>query len=84
MTNPLTLRLDYINGVRPGVFDFSGTGMTAEEFTKRVEKTARIAIIRGAAFGTGGESYLRFNIACPRAQIVEAVARLRAAFSDLQ
>ena len=64
--------------------DFSGTGMTAEEFTARVEKTARIAIIRGAAFGTGGESYLRFNFACPRAQIVEAVARLQAAFADLQ
>ena len=64
--------------------DFSGTGMTPEEFTARVEKGARIAVNHGAAFGKGGESYLRFNIACPRAQIVEAVARLQAAFADLQ
>ena len=64
--------------------DFGGTGMTAEEFTARVEKSARIAVLRGAAFGKGGESYLRFNLACPRAQIVEAVARLQAAFADLQ
>ena len=64
--------------------DFSGTGMTPAEFTGRVEKGARIAVNHGVTFGTGGESYLRFNIACPRAQIDEAVARLQAAFADLQ
>jgi cystathionine beta-lyase len=64
--------------------DFEGTGMTAAEFTERVEKVARIAINHGGAFGKGGEHYLRFNIAMPRAQIVEAVSRLQAAFSDLQ
>jgi hypothetical protein len=35
-------------------------------------------------FGSGGESFLRFNIACPRAQVEEAVARLQTAFADLQ
>jgi cysteine-S-conjugate beta-lyase len=64
--------------------DFAGTGMSTEEFTARVEKGARIAVNHGTAFGKGGESYLRFNLACPRAQITEAVARLKAAFSDLQ
>ena len=64
--------------------DFSGAGMTPAEFIDRVEKTARIATNHGAAFGTGGESFLRFNIACPRAQVVEAVDRLRQAFADLQ
>jgi cystathionine beta-lyase len=64
--------------------DFSGTGMAPAEFIERVEKTARIATNHGASFGTGGESYLRFNIACPRAQVVEAVGRLQRAFADLQ
>jgi cystathionine beta-lyase len=64
--------------------DFSGTGMTPEEFISRVEKQAKIATNHGASFGTGGESYLRFNLACPRAQVAEAVARLERAFSDLQ
>ncbi len=64
--------------------DFAGTGMMPEEFTARVEKGARIAVNHGAPFGKGGESWLRFNIACPRAQIHEAVARLKAAFGDLQ
>ena len=64
--------------------DFSGTGMTAAEFTARVEKVAKIAVNHGAPFGKGGEMYLRFNIACPKAQVEDAVTRLQAAFADLQ
>lgn len=67
-----------------GWVDFAGTGMTAEEFTARVEKDARIAANHGASFGAGGESALRFNLATPRARIAEAVQRLQDAFSDLQ
>jgi len=64
--------------------DFSGTGMAPEEFTRRVEKHARIAVNHGDTFGTGGDMFLRFNLGTPRARIVEAVERLSAAFSDLQ
>ena len=64
--------------------DFSGTGMAPAEFTARVERDARIAANHGASFGAGGESFLRFNIATPRARVIEAVARLQAAFADLQ
>ncbi len=64
--------------------DFSGTGMEPEEFATRVEKVAHIAINRGGSFGRGGESFLRFNLAMPRAQITQAVKRLQAAFGDLQ
>jgi cysteine-S-conjugate beta-lyase len=64
--------------------DFSGTGMPADEFIERVQKTAKIATNHGTSFGTGGESFLRFNIACPRAQVADAVDRLQKAFADLQ
>lgn len=64
--------------------DFTGTGMDAAEFTRRVEREARICVNHGATFGTGGESFLRFNLATPRARVAEAVARLQAAFADLQ
>ncbi len=64
--------------------DFSGTGMAPEEFTARVEKGAMIAANHGATFGKGGETYLRFNIATPRALVTEAVERLQDAFADLQ
>lgn len=64
--------------------DFSGTGMAPAEFTARVERAARIAANHGATFGLGGESFLRFNIATPRARVAEAVERLQQAFADLQ
>ena len=64
--------------------DFSGTGMTPEDFTDRVEKIARIAANHGHTFGKGGDSFLRFNIATPRARVAEAVSRLQDAFADLQ
>ena len=64
--------------------DFTDTGMAPAEFIDRVQKVARIATNHGASFGLGGESYLRFNLACPRAHVAEAVARLERAFADLQ
>ena len=64
--------------------DFSGTGMDPAEFTRRVEKEARIAVNHGATFGTGGETFLRFNIGTQRSRIEDACDRLRRAFSDLQ
>lgn len=64
--------------------DFAGTGMTPAEFTARVEKDAKICANHGPAFGAGGESCLRFNLAMPRAQVTEAADRLVRAFGDLQ
>jgi cystathionine beta-lyase len=64
--------------------DFSGTGMEPAEFIARVEKSARIASNHGISFGAGGETFLRFNIATPRALVLEAVARMQEAFRDLQ
>jgi len=64
--------------------DFAGTGMTQAEFIERVQKGARIATNHGSAFGTGGESFLRFNLATPRATVARAVERLQKAFADLQ
>lgn len=64
--------------------NFEGTGMDRTEFTRRVEQDACIAVNHGPTFGTGGDSWLRFNIATPRARVQEAVERLATAFGDLQ
>ncbi|MEL6887149.1 MAG: aminotransferase class I/II-fold pyridoxal phosphate-dependent enzyme, partial [Pseudomonadota bacterium] len=64
--------------------NFDGTGMPREEFTRRVEQDACIAVNHGPTFGTGGDSWLRFNIATPHARVREAVDRLATAFGDLQ
>lgn len=64
--------------------DFSGTGMSRQEFTDRVQSVAKIAVNHGPTFGKGGELFLRFNFATPRATVEEAIRRLQDAFSDLQ
>ena len=67
-----------------GWVDFTGTGMTMAEFTRRVEAEARIAVNHGPSFGSGGESFLRFNLATPRSVLQQAATRLTQAFGDLQ
>ena len=64
--------------------DFSGTGMDMTEVGTRVLDHAKIAPNLGPTFGSGGETFMRFNIGAPRAQVEEAVARLQSAFADLQ
>lgn len=64
--------------------DFAGTGLPPAEVIQRVERRARIAANHGASFGTGGEHFLRFNLATQRARVAEAVERLAAAFADLR
>lgn len=76
---PMALEATYLAWI-----DFAGTGMETAEFTARVEKQALIAANHGQSFGAGGGSFLRFNLATPRAVVAESVARLKQAFGDLQ
>lgn len=64
--------------------DFTDTGMDRAEMTRRIRKGAQIAASPGESFGPRSETWARFNIGMPRAQIAEAVERLQAAFADLQ
>lgn len=64
--------------------DFRGLGMAPEEVARRIERDARIAVNHGPSFGTGGEGWMRVNLGAPRARVAEAVARLQAAFADVQ
>ncbi len=63
--------------------DFSALGMTDAELQQRV-LDAKIAANPGTQFGTGGEGHMRFNLALPRATLLEAISRLETAFSDVQ
>ncbi|MDE0112292.1 MAG: pyridoxal phosphate-dependent aminotransferase [Albidovulum sp.] len=60
--------------------DFSGTGLPPSEFTRRVEQEAKIAVNHGPTFGSGGENFLRFNLATPRSLVERAIERLDRAF----
>jgi cysteine-S-conjugate beta-lyase len=64
--------------------DFRPTGMDSAELRRRIERDAGIAVNHGETFGQGGEGFMRFNIATPRARVQAAVERLNRAFGDLQ
>lgn len=44
-------------------------------------KEAKVALNDGAAFGSGGQDFVRLNFGCPRAQLVEALERMKAALA---
>jgi cystathionine beta-lyase len=58
--------------------------MSREDYTARIVKDAKIAPNYGQTFGSGGDDFVRFNLATQRSRVVEAATRLKAAFSDLQ
>ena len=45
---------------------------------------AKVALNDGAAFGPGGEGFVRFNYGCPRSQMLEALDKMKDAFQQLQ
>lgn len=42
-------------------------------------RQAKVALNRGADFGTGGENFVRLNFGCPRSTLAEALQRMKAA-----
>lgn len=63
--------------------DFRGTGLDDKELMARI-LGAKVAPSPGLQFGTGGSGHLRFNLALPRATLIEAIGRIERAFADLQ
>jgi cystathionine beta-lyase len=61
--------------------DFAGSGLSPSAVAERIEQRARIAVNHGDTFGTGGETYMRFNLATPRSRLRIATDRLLHAFA---
>ena len=74
----MPMRATYLSWV-----DFSALGMSDSELKGRV-LDAKIAANPGTQFGEGGNGHMRFNVALPRATLIEAISRLEEAFSDVQ
>ncbi len=61
--------------------DCRALGLDSAGLVDLVEKKARLWLDMGTIFGTGGEGFVRFNIACPRSIVIEAATRLAHAAS---
>ncbi|NVK30528.1 MAG: putative C-S lyase [Gammaproteobacteria bacterium] len=49
----------------------------ADEVARIIKEAAQIAANVGSTFGAGGEGFLRFNLATPRARVTDAINRLQ-------
>ena len=81
---------DELNGIRTTIPD--ATYLAWLDCTKQVKsgiisgspyefflKSAKVALNDGREFGSGGEGFVRLNFGCPRATLVEALARMKSA-----
>jgi cysteine-S-conjugate beta-lyase len=60
--------------------DFSDYGMKDAELIQFATEKAKVGLNNGGRFGSGGDGWLRLNIACPRSILAEALERLKEAF----
>ena len=56
--------------------DFRAYDLSNEELDYRVFKKAQIGVNPGHSFGEQGSGFMRFNLACPRKIVEDAVERL--------
>lgn len=61
--------------------DCRGLGKTTAELEALFLEKGKIALNSGAAFGEGGEGFMRMNLACPMATVQEGVRRIQRAVS---
>lgn len=56
--------------------DFSKFGLTREELDHKMVHEAKVGLDSGHWFGDEGEGYMRFNLACSRSTLEEAINRI--------
>ncbi len=82
----LERQLPEISIVRPdGLYlvwlDCRALGMSSEEIATVLHREAGVLLEPGDKYGPEGEGFLRINIACPRATLVDALARISRQFT---
>jgi cystathionine beta-lyase len=60
--------------------NFEGTGLSSDKIIDKIQNDAQIAASHGSSFGSGGQTYMRFNIGLPKQRVVEAIDRLQQTF----
>lgn len=63
--------------------DCRALGMDSASLTRFFLNEARVYLENGAIFGTGGDGFLRMNIATPRKVVEEALRRMKEAVNSL-
>lgn len=59
--------------------DFRKLGLDGEELENLIVNRAKLWLDSGTLFGSGGEGFMRINLACPQATLYKALCRLEKA-----
>ena len=89
MAGYIAEHLPQLKAVRPeGTYlvwiDFRALGLDPEARKSLMMEVAKVYLDEGEMFGPEGEGFERFNIACPRSILQEALERIRAAVNELE
>ena len=68
-------RLNVLEGTYLVWMDCRSLGMTSEELERRLLDEAGLWLNAGTMYGSDGEGFMRWNIACPRSRLSEALSR---------
>ena len=65
--------------------DISSTGLTADEFTEQLLNVSKVRVNSGMMYGQAtGKDYIRINIACPRARLMEILKRMETFYKQIE
>jgi len=70
--------MSYPEGTYLAWLDFRGAGIEKKVGRYFLDK-ARVGLVDGEAFGSGGEGFVRLNFGCPRSMLLEALERMKLA-----
>lgn len=60
--------------------DFTATGKTSDEIMRILVDDCKLVLNNGKDYGLGGDGFFRINLACPRANVEDAINRLKKYF----
>ena len=64
--------------------DISSTGLDADTLTDRLLHEAKVMVNSGTMYGReAGKQFIRINIACPKARLMEALKRIKLEIDNL-
>lgn len=78
-----TIKVSKPQGTYLAWLDCRELGMKQKDLVDFFINKVRVGLNDGAAFGAGGEGFMRLNIACPRGLLSEALNRIEQAVKDL-
>lgn len=71
------LEVTRLEGTYLAWVDIKATGLTSDETYEKLMKEGRVYVNSGTMYGRrAGEGYLRINLACPRATLLEGMKRM--------